>query len=326
MSFLQNLGMALIYAELLLLVILCVQLSIGTYIAIIRPRSRHTAHFYPLDTWATPLLELSDLFGDEGCRFYFGHFEQLGSSIYKLPAHWANCTRLQIAIQNSILIHSLHKTYAYGDSPQETCRRAVDHFASTVSHSLSGENRRWFVSTVLLGNSLYSNSDIERNIISGFSELWQILGDENRVFYENNADLKYRIVVDEQSSPPKFILTTQLARGLAAELDDGRRLRDTLPSANSLRRPDSGVLKSFALARLPHRARTSMEPEIALLMSSFAKLRKNEGTSQKMINILDPYCGSCTLLLAAMIKLKGIISFDMLSYTIIVYFFAILFY
>jgi hypothetical protein len=55
-------------------------------------------------------------------------------------------------------------------------------------------------------------------------------------------------------------------RGLAAPLNSGEGDRDALPLTGSLRRPLSGVLKTFALKSLPFRTPTAMEPELAFLM------------------------------------------------------------
>jgi tRNA G10 N-methylase Trm11 len=59
------------------------------------------------------------------------------------------------------------------------------------------------------------------------------------------------------------------------------------------RRPRSGVLKSFALHKLPFTGGpTTMEPEIALLMANLCGAVKGA-------RVLDPFCGSASLLLAA---------------------------
>jgi hypothetical protein len=91
--------------------------------------------------------------------------------------------------------------------------------------------------------------------------------DRNRVSDRGTSlglELDMRVYVDEVTG--YCVLCRQLARGLAAPLNSGEGDRDALPLTGSLRRPLSGVLKTFALKSLPLRTPTAMEPELAFLM------------------------------------------------------------
>jgi 16S rRNA G966 N2-methylase RsmD len=82
-----------------------------------------------------------------------------------------------------------------------------------------------------------------------------------------------------------------VVRGLAAPR--GERL--VYPSVDAHRRPDAGLLKNFRLASLVHRAKTSMEPELALLMANFARVGPRK-------SVMDPFCGAGILLVAAALQ------------------------
>jgi len=90
------------------------------------------------------------------------------------------------------------------------------------------------------------------------------------------------------SSPSKNVRRTwfgrTIAQGLAA---GGESLLGYKP-----RRPRAGLLKHFRLSLLRFKSRTAMEPELGLLMSSLAGVGHGK-------SVLDPFCGSASLLVAA---------------------------
>lgn len=89
---------------------------------------------------------------------------------------------------------------------------------------------------------------------------------------------------------------TPLSRGFAAPVRRRGQILDPLPDLLAERRPNSGILKNFSLSRLTHTVRTSMEPELALLMANLGV-----GTSPNPTSILDPFMGAGIILLAAAI-------------------------
>jgi len=101
----------------------------------------------------------------------------------------------------------------------------------------------------------------------------------------SSSVLLFGIFTDDDGMP------SLLVKGLAAPR--GERL--VYPSVDAHRRPDAGLLKSFRLASLRHKAKTSMEPELALLMANLAKIRRGA-------SVLDPFCGAAILLVAAALQ------------------------
>ena len=97
------------------------------------------------------------------------------------------------------------------------------------------------------------------------------------------------------------ILAQQLAIGLCSPLNSGQGHVDPFASATALRRPTSGILSRLSLKHIPFKSKTAMEPELALIMSSLADIRNGS-------TVLDPYCGSCSLL--AMASIHGAGSWD----------------
>ncbi|KAA8498219.1 tRNA (guanine(10)-N2)-methyltransferase-like [Porphyridium purpureum] len=71
--------------------------------------------------------------------------------------------------------------------------------------------------------------------------------------------------------------------------------QDVLGLGHRSRRARSGILAKLALKDRPFCAPTTMEPELALLMASLALASPGK-------TVLDPFCGSCSLLLAASVQ------------------------
>lgn len=101
-----------------------------------------------------------------------------------------------------------------------------------------------------------------------------------------------------------------LARGIATS-PLSSAVSDPLPRRSAFRRPDAGVLNRFALRRLPLRFKTSIEPELALLMVNLAGIadsgpgETNASVEMNRIEekvVLDPFCGAAVLLLAAQMQ------------------------
>ncbi|EKX43547.1 hypothetical protein GUITHDRAFT_110353 [Guillardia theta CCMP2712] len=73
---------------------------------------------------------------------------------------------------------------------------------------------------------------------------------------------------------------------------------DEHPSPTMLALVLQGILRTFSNNERKFKTATAMEPEISLLMANVAKIREDA-------IVLDPFCGSCSLLLAAGIILRG---------------------
>ena len=200
---------------------------------------------------------------------------------------------LSNAVSSSILTHSMHNEIACGRSIEETANRAVQALQEQQLHA------SWFVSAIIIGDAYCENSVIESEIVDGFHKFWDRIGGvEHRVLKEKDAHTRYRIIVNKSSSESESVvlLVTPVSRGLGAAVDKGESLREMLASPTAKRRPNNGILSRFSLSNLHYKTETAMEPELGLLMCSFAKLHK------PCSRVLDPCCGSGTLLLAACVK------------------------
>ena len=271
---------------------------------VIRPRSRNVARIYPLESWTLPILEFSELVmqhagtNDAGISFH-----KQTNCIYCVEAsniddeaHYHS--HLIDATSQSVFVHSLHEEVKT---------------SSLTSSEMLPKPRKWFVSAIIIGDSYCSNDFLEENIIGQYRSVWNRIGGEYRVFDESKAEVSFRVIADRSIDPCQYFITKQLSRGLGSSLEDRHSKREMLSAEDSYRRPNNGLLKSFALSRLPYTMKTTMEPEMALLMCSFAKLTK-------FSTILDPFCGSCTILLAAA-KRNGTITIDIYFFS-----FAVKFY
>ena len=96
-----------------------------------------------------------------------------------------------------------------------------------------------------------------------------------------------------------------LVYGVAAPRPQGQR--HPLPLQNAFRRPDSGILRRYALRALPAAAKTSMEPELAPLMSNLALVHSDLSAPRKKV-VLDPFVGAGLLLLASALQNPHIIA------------------
>ena len=269
-------------------VVFSIQPSRGSkLLLLLRPRSRHTSLIYPLDTFTTPLLELQEVQGDKNI-----HFERLNDLLYTVDVdsvHGSNKAKGSLDVSRCILAHSVHLVHDSSDNPSTL---------SALPAKSSSSSRKFFISAIILDNPYMTNEAIDKLILQPIiTNTFQRL---QRVYKEKHAenDLKYRVIVDSRRD--KYFLTEQLSRGLASSVDKGEGIREVFASKDANRRPNNGVLKRFSLNRLYFRTKTSLEPEIALLMCSFAKLVPN---GQRPLRILDCFCGSCMILLAASIHM-----------------------
>jgi hypothetical protein len=260
-----------------------------TRLMIMRPRSRNLERIFPVDSWTLPITEFSELLASTACHVDELSFHKESNFIYTVNLQKKDITcsdevldsLLIESISESILVHSLHES--------------VDSIS--ITDSAVANSKKWFVSTIIIGDAYCSTEFIENKIIGNYNTILAKLGEVNRVYDELKAEVSYRVIYDKSTNAKQFFLTKQIARGMGSSLEDSRSLREMLPAEESYRRPNNGLLKSFALSKLPHRVKTALEPEVALLMCSFAKL-------STCTRVLDPFCGSSNILLAAA-KKKG---------------------
>ncbi|CAN0116693.1 unnamed protein product [Ectocarpus fasciculatus] len=124
-----------------------------------------------------------------------------------------------------------------------------------------------------------------------------------------SSDIRVRIIEDLCPTPAENLPIDARERAQAATVVGRRREKAfyicrelqlgaavgvgrTVMTAGCGRRPIRGVLGALALNRRRRRGPTAIEPEVALIMANLAKVRSSS-------RVLDPFCGSCSLLLPA---------------------------
>ena len=270
------------------------------YLAIFRPRSRNTYTFHPLTSWDLPKLEMHFLSPRSTSTEYNLEYETVTSLIHRIKNDF-NCedtfNNFIRTVNLSILMHSLHREIAHGHTIENCAENTLNYFKSEKCPFDMNANLKFYISTLIMGESYIPSAYIEETYIQKFVEiLCQYPCNIRRSDNEMDADLHFQIIVDlTRQDQEAFYFTVPVTRGTASSKIIKNNLREFLPNENACRRPRTGVLKAFALSNLPYKVKTSMEPELSLLMSSFANLNA-------ISSILDPFCGSCNLLLAATIK------------------------
>jgi len=196
------------------------------------------------------------------------------------------------AVRSSILAHSVYETWSVGSSMTE-----------------STHNLRLFLENECMANN---DTSFQTLGISSFDPEGQI---------GTCADLKAQALVDftkamslrESSSDIRLIDRTDgLDKNVMFNLNF-RSGQDVLsvygprlaygPAADpngsmavTRRRPNAGILAHLALSHRKAHVSTSMEPELAFVMANLARV---VNTELREGSILDPFCGSCALLLCA---------------------------
>jgi 16S rRNA G966 N2-methylase RsmD len=267
-------------------------LSSFDLVLIVRPRSRNTYGFLPRDTWLLPQLELRSLLGDElgkDLTFASTPSERIFRVCHpKLDADNEIesvdlVESLVSAVGGSILIHSILDVIGQGSSKEEavlSLEKQIPRLISDISCSLL--------------HKPYVPKEEAEEILSHFRRLLETncaLEDGDSMDSQKKRSL--RIVCDTCIT----LVGLELARGLgAARRRESSGPVENMPSWEAYRRPTTGVLRNFSLKNLASVGPTTMEPELALLMSSPSGVHTSK---QARARVLDPFAGSCALLVAA---------------------------
>ena len=267
---------------------------------VFRPRSRHTADLHPLDSFDVPQIEFLNLLGaapdtrfqeagsvpnaqisrPENAFRTHPYFAHTFSKDMFMVIHDDNLSvRVDIEenlelVSKGILLYGIYDILYESLTP--CCIQSeVPDVLDTNSISLSVVDAPYITKTE---RSLY------------ISKLFPFPS-------PSEADVKCpdeAFHVFTTSVNGSFIFCRQLRVGMSISRTSTGSIR-SLPDPLAKRRPTQGILSKFALHKQFFRTRTAMEPELAFLMASFAL---TEGCK----TVLDPFCGSCSLLLAASIQ------------------------
>ena len=144
------------------------------FLAIFRPRSRHTSTILPLDVWQLPLQELKHCYGfnDFDVDYSVATFNEstLKETCYLFeptsPAAVQEERRLIAAASRCVLLHGLYELWANADNIQtavETCA----HTAAQLK-----KDAYYAVAAGVVGNPYITNEDLQRTVLSHFDPLF----------------------------------------------------------------------------------------------------------------------------------------------------------
>jgi tRNA (guanine10-N2)-methyltransferase len=238
-------------------------------LAVFRSPSRNTYGFAIDGSYALPEEELQASYtaaamqNDTAAQIHY--IKTQGSKEFTF-VHGTAERALITAASRCVLLHGLYDVLGAGSS----CEEAAENAATIVAESTP--SAACAVSVAALGGALLSRADIAA-ALQPFQSLLTRLGQE-----------PLWLLLDRNTQHTQVYLCRQLAAGLAA--GSGPAISSTA------RRPQSGVLKTFALRTRPYTTATALEPELAFVMANLAGVVPGA-------RVCDPFCGSCSLLLAA---------------------------
>ena len=151
------------------------------FLAIFRPRSRHTSTILPLDVWGLPLSELKHCYGfkefDENFSVAAFNESSLKETFYLfVPTSLATVEegqRLMAAASRCVLLHGLYELWANADNIHtavETCTRMSSHMT---------KDDNFDVAAGVIGNPYITNEDLQRTVLSHFDPLFTTPGNDS---------------------------------------------------------------------------------------------------------------------------------------------------
>ncbi|CAM9394937.1 unnamed protein product, partial [Hapterophycus canaliculatus] len=266
-----------------------------------RGRSRHTRGFQPSETFALAAQELiaSACQGAGSRQHDVRLWPTEGSDVFCWVQSSLGNEELAGAASRCVLLHGLFEVWGHGRNREE----AVEDASTSRRFTSPGLSASWSLGVTSYGRSSLSKAE-EGLLVGGVVEEY-LSSSLGRRIESLDSDIRMRII--EDTCPPtarNLPRDVQRSAGAATtrekrfyicrELQTGAAVGKggtTIATACG-RRPIRGVLGVLALKRRLCRGPTAIEPEVALVMANFAKVRPGS-------LVLDPFCGSCSLLLPA---------------------------
>ena len=161
------------------------------FLAIFRPRSRHTSTILPLEVWELPLQELKHCycFNDFDVDYSVATFNEssLKETCYLFeptsPAAVKEVRRLIAAASRCVLLHGLYELWANSDNIQsavETCTH--------IAAQLTKKDAYYDVAAGVIGNPYITNDDLQRTVLSHFDPLFTSSPDNESVAASLDSD------------------------------------------------------------------------------------------------------------------------------------------
>ena len=143
------------------------------FLAIFRPRSRHTSTILPLEVWELPIHELRHCYGFKDFEVDFSvvafNESSLKETFYLFePTSPATVDeeRLITAASRCVLSHGLYELWANADNIQSAVEICT-HLSSCIS-----KDDNFDVAAGVIGNPYITNDDLQRTVLSHFDPLF----------------------------------------------------------------------------------------------------------------------------------------------------------
>eukprot|EP00752_Nemacystus_decipiens_P005917 g5347.t1 len=211
------------------------------------------------------------------------------------------------AASRCVLLHGLFEVWGHGRDQEEAVKDANTSERFLPSAGASS----WSLGVTSYGRSNLSKAE-QQALAGGPVEEFLSRTIKGPRTESLNSDIRIRIIEDLCPPPagnlPKDVRERAEAKAVVAPASARREKRfyicrelqvgaavgagGTVLATACGRRPIRGVLGELALNQRRCRGPTAIEPEVALVMANLAKVRPGS-------RVLDPFCGSCSLLLPA---------------------------
>ena len=230
------------------LIVLLIHLAIivargRRFLALFRPKSKHTSLFVPVDSWTLPLDELRHCYGFDvfDAHFSLDRFDDpaLRETFYVLESSdgAADDGRLAAAAARCVLLHGLYELWADADSPAHAAKQCA---TAPGYLRLRGTNMRMAAAAAVAGRPWLSQEELHAAVLAPFKPL--LVQPTDAATECPPAAVSVFIYVDGGSG--RCVAGRLLARGPAAPMAAGQ-VGQTLCS--TLSRPISS-----SRARRPH--------------------------------------------------------------------------
>ena len=198
-----------------------------------------------------------------------------------------SCHAASVATSHSALTFATFEVLGHGTTVAHAAACAVNSTSIGTAENL---DREWAVGVSSFNEEAYEETDhaVKQESMDALAPLFHKLG-ASTLRHPSGGNTDRCIFVlhfTHSSSKEKMVVVARrLACGPAVDLGGCM--------ANSRRRPRAGVLSKLALHARRATVPTAMEPEIAICMANMGQTCTSLGL------VLDPFCGSGSLLLAA---------------------------
>ncbi|CAM9695881.1 unnamed protein product, partial [Ectocarpus sp. 13 AM-2016] len=272
-----------------------------------RGRSRHTSGFGPYEKFELAPQELiaSTTQTKRSEQEDTVRLRQTdGSDVFQWVDSRMDDAEIAEAASRCVLLHGLFEVWGHGRNREDAVK---DAFKSGRFLQHAG-NASWSLGVTCYGRSNL-NKEEQQALAGGPVETFLSSFLKGPRTESVNSDIRVRII--EDICPPPAENLPRDVREHAEAAAAARRRRDntfyicrelqlgaavgvggTVMATGCGRRPIRGILGALALNRRRCRGPTAIEPEVALIMANLAKVRPGS-------RVLDPFCGSCSLLLPA---------------------------